>query len=196
MLRRLLLVLCLVAVPAAHAAEPADTVHMFHDALLANMKSPKTVACTDRISQLGAVIDKTFDLSFIAQHVLRKRWDGLSDEQRNQFITTFHDLVVSTYVLNFSSYGGETFTPGETTDSSGGFRTVKTELKPADGQPVTFQYVLRNTADGWRIVNIIADGVSDLALRSTQYERAFQDSGFDGLVTQLHDQTTKNKAGC
>ncbi|MBX9929919.1 MAG: ABC transporter substrate-binding protein, partial [Gemmatimonadaceae bacterium] len=37
------------------------------------------------------------------------------------------------------------------------------------GAPVTLDYVLHDTAGEWRIINVIAEGVSDLALRSTQY---------------------------
>jgi len=184
---------------ATVAAAPGDAVQAFHNALLASMKSGKTASCDSRTAQLATAIDQTFDLPFIAQHVLRRHWDGLSEAQRGEFIATFRDLVVSTYAQNFSSYGGEVFTAPVTQDAAAGgaqFSTVTTKLKPTDGDAVTFEYQLHNSGNGWRIVNIIADGVSDLALRTVQYDRAFQDQGFDGLLKQLRDQTAKNKVGC
>jgi phospholipid transport system substrate-binding protein len=180
----------------APAASPADQVQTFHSALLASMKGGKTMACSVRIDQLGSAIDRTFDLSFIAQKVLRRHWDEISEAQRANFVATFRDLVISTYAQNFSEYGGEVFTTPTTADGSGPYRSVKALLKPTQGDSVTFEYQLHSGADGWRIVNIIADGVSDLATRIPQYDRAIQDKGFDGLLKQLKDQTVKNKAGC
>jgi phospholipid transport system substrate-binding protein len=213
MLRTLLLVAAVAAAPLTHAAEtptpppataapaaaagsPADPVQSFHAALLASMKSGKTATCAARIDQLGGAIDKTFDLPFIAQKVLRRRWDGLTDAQRSDFVATFRDLVISTYAENFAEYGGETFTTPVADQGDGPFRSVKTQLKPTQGDAVTFEYQLHNGANGWRIVNIIADGVSDLATRIPQYDRAIQDKGFDGLLKQLRDQAAKNKVGC
>lgn len=181
---------------AAPAASPADQVQTFHSALLASMKGGKTMACNTRIDQLGAAIDRTFDLTFIAQKVLRRHWDEISDAQRASFVATFRELVISTYAQNFSEYGGEVFTVPVAADGSGPYRSVKALLKPTQGDAVTFEYQLHSGADGWRIVNIIADGVSDLATRIPQYDRAIQDKGFDGLLKQLKDQTAKNKTGC
>jgi phospholipid transport system substrate-binding protein len=80
--------------------------------------------------------------------------------------------------------------------TAGQYATVKSLLKPTDGDAVTFEYQLHNAGNGWRIVNIIADGVSDLATRMVQYDSVFQAKGFDGLIAQLKDQTAKSRAGC
>lgn len=183
------------AVPAA-TASPGDPVQTFHAALLASMKGGKTMACPARIDGLGTAIDKTFDLPFIAQKVLRRHWDEISETQRASFVSTFRDLVISTYAQNFAEYGGETFTTPVVAEGGGPYRSVKAMLKPPSGDSVTFEYQLHNGGDGWRIVNIIADGVSDLATRIPQYDRAIQEKGFDGLLKQLKDQTAKNRAGC
>ena len=38
--------------------------------------------------------------------------------------------------------------------------------------------------------------VSDLALRSSQYEKIFDDSGFDGLMDKLQKQIAADRAAC
>ncbi len=210
MLRALLLTAGIALAPLAGAAEPpapeaaastaaatpADQVQTFHAALLSSMKGGKTMACPARLDLLGTAIDHTFDLSFIAQKVLRRHWDEISEAQRTAFVSTFRELVISTYAQNFAEYGGETFTAPTAVDGTGPYRSVKALLKPGQGDAVTFEYQLHSGPDGWRIVNIIADGVSDLATRIPQYDRAIQDKGFDGLLKQLKEQTAKNKAGC
>ncbi len=196
MFKALLLMLSVLAIPAAFAAEPTETVDAFHAGLLANMRAGNQVACADRMQKLGAAVDKDFDIPFLAQRVLRKRWDGLTDTQHSQFISVFRELVVITYVTNFSSYDGETFATVDTQDMNGGFKNVRALLKPTSGDTVHFDYVLHKNNDGWRIVNIIADGVSDLAVRSTQYEQKFQEKGYDGLIAALREQIVKAKEKC
>jgi phospholipid transport system substrate-binding protein len=45
-------------------------------------------------------------------------------------------------------------------------------------------------ADGsWRIANVIADGVSDLALKRAEYQTMLNESDVDGLVSELEAQT-------
>ena len=49
--------------------------------------------------------------------------------------------------------------------------------------------MLQQRDDGLRIVNILADGVSDLALKRAAYQQAFSDGGtIDDLTRQLLDE--------
>ena len=40
-----------------------------------------------------------------------------------------------------------------------------------DAADVPLEYLLEQRPDGWKIINIIADGVSDLALKRAEYQR-------------------------
>ena len=56
---------------------------------------------------------------------------------------------------------------------------------------VSLGYLLRAGRQGWRIINIVADGVSDLALKRAEYQRVFASGGIDGLVAELEQQTQR-----
>ena len=43
-------------------------------------------------------------------------------------------------------------------------------------------------ADGWRIVNVFADGVSDAAVRRSQYDSLVGERGIDGLIGFVESQ--------
>ena len=57
-----------------------------------------------------------------------------------------------------------------------------------DGEILKINYVLHESAEGWQIINIIVDGVSDLALKRGEYQSVFSDTGFTGLVDYLSGQ--------
>ena len=59
--------------------------------------------------------------------------------------------------------------------------------------PVRFDYVLRQTNDGWRIVNVLADGVSDLALKRVEYRAILQRDGFQALIDMLKDKIVQTE---
>lgn len=199
--KRFVLLLCLLPSLllgrlAFAAGTPADAVTTFHDVLISNMKNGATLKCSGRSEKIGAAVDAGFDLPFLAQRVLRRQWKDLSEEQRSTFVATFRELVLATYASQFAQFGGEKFETLTTRELADGTRLVNAKLTPGHGAPVNFDYVMRESNGGWRIINVVADGVSDLALRSSQYDKIYKAGGFDGLITQIKLQTEANRKGC
>jgi phospholipid transport system substrate-binding protein len=187
----------LPAVQADGAA--AAVVNGFHDALLNNMQHGKEYGCDGRIKHLGPIVDSSFDVAAIAQTVMRRHWGELSDAQHQQLIAAFRDYTVDTYASQFSSFGGEVFSVQDTQALPNGDQLVHARLKLGSGDLVAFDYVLHGQNGSWRIINVIADGVSDLALRSTQYNKLYEqkdNGGFNGLIAWLQDQIKKTRADC
>ena len=48
--------------------------------------------------------------------------------------------------------------------------------------------MLKEKDNSWRIINIIANGVSDLALKRSEYTTILQREGFDSLITKINDR--------
>ncbi|HKY92908.1 MAG TPA: ABC transporter substrate-binding protein [Nevskiaceae bacterium] len=182
----------LVAGGAAVAAPPTpqQVVESFHFGLIAAMKNGGT--CAARAKPLGGIIQADFDFPGIARQVLRRHWDKLDGTQRQRFTETLTRLVINTYAREFEAYGGETFETVSSADYGSGLKQVRTRMKRQSGEPVAFDYLLRDTGAGWRIVNIVADGVSDLAVRSSQYDAIMKSEGLDALL----DKLAKQADGC
>jgi phospholipid transport system substrate-binding protein len=193
-MKRMLFTLLALLPFAAVAAEPAPVVERFHAALLDSMKQGAALTCAAREQRLAPVIKDSFDTPFLAHFVLRRRWAQMSEEQRTRFTGALEKMVIASYAGNFNSYGGESFSTQGAEEVSGTQATVHTRLNLPSRDPVTFDYVLRQDHDQWRIFNVIADGVSDLALRSAQYEKLYAEQGFDKLVSWIEGQT--RNGGC
>ena len=56
----------------------------------------------------------------------------------------------------------------------------KSELKP-----IRFEYVVGQLNGSWRIINIVVDGISDLAIKKAQYTSVMDREGFDALLAKL-----------
>jgi phospholipid transport system substrate-binding protein len=51
--------------------------------------------------------------------------------------------------------------------------------------------VLHHKDHTWRIINVIADGVSDLSLKHADYTSFFSKNGFDALVDKLREKVAR-----
>ncbi|HUL13694.1 MAG TPA: ABC transporter substrate-binding protein, partial [Methylococcaceae bacterium] len=57
-------------------------------------------------------------------------------------------------------------------------------------KPVKFDYILTQSGGQWAIINIIVDGISDLALKKAQYTSVIDREGFDSLMNKLTQKIT------
>jgi phospholipid transport system substrate-binding protein len=181
---------------AAGAPAPTEIVGAFHAALIDAMRNGKTLGCEQRIERLAPVVRSTFEIHELARLVMRRHWARLSPDQRQQFTAALEQLIVTTYASQFNDYGGETFGTPVAQELPAGRRKVHTTLNHPPDAPVSFDYVLQPAPGGWRVINVLADGISDLALRSAQYDSVMKNEGFDKLLADLKEQAAKNRTGC
>ena len=65
---------------------------------------------------------------------------------------------------------------------------VESQLKSPGGNKVQFGYQMRKIDGRWRIINIIADGVSNLALERAEYSSIIRRYSFDALLAKLKER--------
>jgi len=193
--------LCLaaLAVPVARAetqptpvAAAVTVVETLHAALFASMQAG-AVGTQARADQLRPVVHAGFDFPTIARVVLGQTWGTLDEAERQRFLAVFAELSVATYASRFDSHTDERFvTLGSELGRRAGEALVRTQLqRPASGKrPVSLHYLLRSGSDGaWRIVNVVADGVSDLSLKRTEYATVLRNASIADLMARLESQT-------
>ena len=91
----------------------------------------------------------------------------------------------------FGNVAADAFRPIEAGEPDANGRVQVATAIEREGQPdVSMEYLLQKNAQGdWRIINIVADGVSDLALKRAEYQRVFASGGIEGLIAELEQQT-------
>lgn len=184
LIHRALLLVVLSLPWGAMAAEATAVVEMLHTALLQTMKDAKTLGFKGRVEKLGPVLDATFDFPAIAKVATGRHWQSMQESQREAFLQVFRELSVATYADNFSGYAGESFeTIGH--EQKKNAELVRTNIVTGEGKRVSLNYVLARNSQDWRIVNVVAEGVSDLALKRSEYDGIIAAEGVDSLVAKL-----------
>jgi len=170
------------------------TVETLHATLLKLMMEADALGYQGRFDMVAPVLNETFDFATISRIVTGPHWKSLDEQSRNNFIRLFAELSAATYASNFDGYSGEIFETG-TVEEKRGNLLVKTTLVKSDGERISLDYMLRKNDGEWRIVNVIAQGVSDLSLKRADYTAVIKSEGFDSLVARLNDKVANYRNG-
>jgi len=176
------------AAPFAEEIAARQVVDEFQNQLIDVMKQGKDLGFQGRYDKLEAAVKKSHDLPKIARIVVGKQWEDLTPEQQTQLEDVFSRLSVSAYAHNFKDFSGEAFNFVSEEETGRGGVIVHTNLKIPGEKDVKFDYMMKKKDDGWQIINIIADGVSDLALKRSDYTSVLNREGFDALIAKIKEK--------
>ncbi len=186
-----ILLLCLAQFSYAEEQSGAkQTVDNLNATIIESMKNAKQLGYKGRYAKLDPVIKETHDFGTIAQIALGSHWKTLNDEQKKTFIDKLTELSIATYAAQFDGYSGEEFKFGSEQGMKSNRVTLRYELIAPKEKPVVFEYVLGQNNGQWSIINIVVDGISDLALKKAQYTSIIEREGFDNLLNKLNQKIT------
>jgi phospholipid transport system substrate-binding protein len=182
------------AVSSAQPPSPQDVVRTLQSGLVELSVEQSGLAFAQRYERLEALVSSTHDLPYIAQFSLGRHWRELTTAQQQDFVALFERLSVMTYASRFGGVSADTFELGGVEDLGNGRAQVESRIKRSQGADVPLDYVLQLRDGQWRIVNIIADGVSDLALKRAQYQQLVSSGSIEELDQNLAEQTAELEA--
>jgi len=170
---------------------PEATVASLHRGLIAAAQAHPGANVDARYHALEPLVEQTHDLAYIAEFALRKQWPMLGESDRRRFVAAFEKLSVMTYASRFKNVTERTFKSGGPATIESGRAHVLTSIARQAQPDVSLDYMLEQKDGAWRIINIIADGVSDLALKRAEYQRILGAGSLDDLIKELEAQTAR-----
>lgn len=175
--------------PDQGAKTPEQVISHLQSSLLQAMQEGEKLGYEGRYKFLESVIDQSHDIDLIIKTILGATyWSQLDKAQQDLIVDTFRQLSIATYAGRFTQYEGEQFKIVEQRSLPREQTLVRSQLTKSDGGAVNFDYVLHQTDGGWRIVNILFDGVSDLAIKRGEYRAVMQRDGFPALIQLLKEK--------
>lgn len=185
MLRLLLAVLLAGWLPAVALAEAKIPVDRLNDALIEAMKGGKQLGYAGRYKKLDPVVRETFEFEAVSMIALGAHWKKLDQPQKLAFMDKLAELSVATYAAQFKAYGGEAFQLVSGQEIKNGKQLLTYNLVAPKEKPIKFEYYVGQFNGQWQIVNIVVDGISDLALKKAQYTSVIDREGLDALLKKL-----------
>jgi phospholipid transport system substrate-binding protein len=192
--------LAAAATPCAVRAAPAADAERFIEQLGA-----KAIAIsqggdpTARLDEVTALLDQAADVPLIARLVLGRHWRSLDEAQRQEFIAVFRDYILGGIARRLGGSGGvrEVAVTGSRR-ARGDDSMVRTEVTLANGNPparVDWRVRREDDGDGFKILDVVAEGVSLVVTTRSEFDSAIARGGIDGLLDQMRAWGAESAAG-
>ncbi len=133
-----------------------------------------------------------FDMPKMTRLAVGKNWRQATQDQQKQLIKEFQTLLVRSYSAAYSAYRHVKVDLKPRKVIDGEDVTVKTQiLLPGGAPPVAVDYAMNVTADGWKVYNVVVEGVSLVNTYRTAFGVPIEQGGIDGLIRNLQERNSK-----
>jgi len=183
--------------PARAELSPAQNVlESFYSVLLGVMKDSKELGFSGRYQRLKPAIEAAYNLPLMSRLSVGPQWQSLTPAQQQQLSASFAQFTVATYANRFDDYSGEKFEVlPDTTPATGGV-IGQTRLVKSNGELVTLNYLMRQEAGKWQIIDVFLSGtISELATRRSEFTSILRRDGPQGLLDVLDRRVAELKTG-
>lgn len=180
----------------AQTVAPEALVKKTSEEVLNIIRSDKEIRAgnTTRITQLiEEKVAPHFDFNRMTRLAIGRPWRDAKPEQRQALTDEFRTLLVRSYSAAFTAYTGIAIEYRPHRMNAGDTETVvQTLIKlPGGAQPVTVDYDMESTPDGWKVYDVRVAGASLIINYRNLFAQEIQNTGLDGLLKSLVE---KNKA--
>ncbi len=201
----ILLVLALAALvlgptrPAAAQQSALAFLKKRHSAVIQILRKPASSPQTTerRNRELNSALGSLLDFEELSKRALRDHWEGVQKTQREEFVSLLKDLVERNYQKNLEStldydvrYDGES--PGPDTVV---VHTVARSKKRRRAPAIAIDYTLRRAGDGWKVFDVVTDGVSLVRNYRNQFNRIIRRHGWDELIRRMRKRLASGGTG-
>lgn len=178
---------------AAGEIDPAATrIRAFYDVLLETMKIAQRLPVRARYEKLEPAVRATFDLPAMTRIAVGSAWTSMRSEDQQALLEQFARLTIATYANRFDGYSGERFEVDPATEVRGENRLVHSTLVQPKGNPISLNYLVHSTGDGWKAIDVYLSGtISELATRRSEFNTLLRTGGPSALIDSLRQRADK-----
>ncbi len=186
-----------VAPPAANqinTGSPYDLVNSAASTLLKELDANRDEYRRDP-AKLRMLVDQVllphFDSEFAARLVLGRNWLTATPQQRQRFISAFYNSMLNNYgsaLLDFTSNTMQVLPYRAQAGSP--YAMVNTRIRRSNGSNVAVNYQLHQTPQGWKVWDVVVEGISYDKSFQQDFSEQIQREGLDAVIARLEHGDT------
>jgi phospholipid transport system substrate-binding protein len=149
-------------------------------------------AQSERARRFRTMLTENFDMPTIARFVAGRYWRVATEQERQEYMSLFTDMLVGIYSERFAEYQGEQVrVTGSRTSTEGDIFVASDLVRSGQNQPAKVDWILRRDGSGFKIVDVRVEGVSMAITQRDEFAAIIQRGG--GQVSALL-QTMRQRA--
>ena len=146
-------------------------------------------------SIVNDIIVPIIDLQSMAKLILGKHWKTASEQQRNDFIGEFKNMLIRTYAKSVADFGhAEMNIIPNAEAQKGKFYRVKTQVTLSGSPPLNVDYVFRQQKDKqWKAFDLVVDGLSMIKNFRSSFSQEIEETSLDALINRMRNTNTEQQ---
>ncbi len=185
----------LVSAPRAYGAPDAgEFLTELSDRAISQL-TESGVSSEEQKRRFSSLVKEGFDIPAIGRFVLGRYWRRSSEAQQQAFLAAFEDMIIHRFLPLFSDYSGERLTFGVIRPFANNpdFVSVASQFIRSEGEPININWRVRKRASGYKIVDIVAEGISIAVTLRSEYNSVLKQNGgdIDALIQTLREKLEK-----
>jgi phospholipid transport system substrate-binding protein len=153
----------------------------------------KEMTMDQKKSKVIDITNTTFNYPLMAKLSLGKaNWSEFNTKQKVEFTSLFTELFQRFYVDKLDLFSNEevVFQPANAVQEK---KVQIPTILLSKGKKYSILYKMSNTKNGWKIYDVIIEGVSLIHTYRSQYNHILEKSGVEDLLTKMREQKKENK---
>jgi len=194
LLAGVLMMIFLAVSPAAGADTPLATVQMHVNSVLDVLRDPALKGESmkkRRQDRIRAVSEKMFDFTELSRRTLAQSWTSFNDGQKKEFVELYKSVLESAYIDKIMAYTDEKVVFQKETALTDKTSEVQTAVMTRKAE-IPINYRVIRTDDGWRVYDVVVEGVSLVNNYRSQFREILMNKTPDDLLEILRKKAGKS----
>ena len=167
---------------------------MTEDAI--SMLTVKDISRAERAERFRILMKKNFALKGIAKFVLGRHWRKASEDQKEEYLQLFEDLMVTTYADRFERYSGEKLLIKRAEVRGKKDAIVHTTMVKAGNatKPLKVAWRVRSKGGTYTIIDVMVEGISMIMTQKSEFASFIKQNGgkLAALLVELKKRVQDN----
>jgi phospholipid transport system substrate-binding protein len=183
------------AFPFSVRAQSTDKAAAFvkatGDQLVAVVNGPGSAS--SKRTAMSKIINSAVDVDGVGRFCLGRYWRQATPEQQKQYLTLFHEVLITNITSKLGEYQGVMFTLGRSKlqDEEA---VISTTVDRPNNPPTAVDWIISNPSNDPKIIDVVAEGTSLRLTQRSDYASylSHNSNNIDALITAMKAQISQS----
>jgi phospholipid transport system substrate-binding protein len=139
-----------------------------------------------RKQEFKKLLRSSFDMSTIGRFAMGRYWREATPAQQKEYQSLFETMVINVYAARFNEYNGQKLEVGAVRPEGKADALVTSYIIPKTGEKIQVDWRVRTKGGGYKIVDVVVEGVSMALTQRSDFAAVIQRGGGDINVLIEH----------
>ena len=161
-----------------------------------DLVTDRSKSMADKRARFDELLADTFDMEGIGRFLLGRYWRAAEPVVQKDYLKAFTESIVYTYTARFDEYSGQKLKVDNSRED-GQFTLVNSRIvDPKGGPDVRVEWRLIRQGSGYKVADVVIEGVSMSVTQRQEYASVIQSNGGDvkALIKALNERMARLKS--